>query len=394
MSRRPALDGLRGLAVLAVMMFHTSPAAHGGFMGVDIFFVISGYLITTLLLLEWARTGGVDLRSFYIRRSLRLAPALLFMLLLATPLIIFGISEEMHMPMAAAVASVLFYVANWASVAVNDGLGPLTHTWSLAIEEQFYLIWPLVLIAILARRRRPPVISLAVLIVIVVVARWICWDLTHGAWLYYATTSHSDGLLIGALLAIVLQKAQASAPVSPTSPETAPIRLREPSFQALLAPAATPAGAPVTTSASSIWPSSTVAAWFGMAGIAALMATLHIDSNATFQYGLPLIALFTALVVWHLATETSGLLIWLLSLRPLTIVGTVSYGLYLYHFPVFHFIQKQGYSHPVQHALELSISAAVTAFSWFVVEKPALRLKDRFIQRGSPEAPVIPSLAK
>src|SRR3954466_10186596 len=116
MSRKPALDGLRALAVLAVMAFHTSPAAHGGFLGVDVFFVISGYLITALLLKEWSRTGGVDLRLFYLKRLLRLGPALLFMLVIAVPLLFTSLKGMMAMPDWVAIASVVFYVANWANV--------------------------------------------------------------------------------------------------------------------------------------------------------------------------------------------------------------------------------------------------------------------------------------
>jgi peptidoglycan/LPS O-acetylase OafA/YrhL len=343
--RRPALDGLRGLAVIAVMAFHTSPAAHGGFLGVDVFFVISGYLITTLLLREWSGTGGVDLRRFYLRRALRLGPALLLMLVITVPLILTTLRGSMRMPPAVAVASVLFYVANWANVAVDVGTGPLTHTWSLSIEEQFYLIWPLLLIAALVRRGRPSVTALAVLIGVVAVARWITWDATHGFWLYYATSSHCDGLLIGSLLAVVLDRRPADAPA--------------------------PRG-------------STAAGWIGLAGLAVLIATLKISSAATFEFGLLLVAVCAALLVQHLATSSEGLLIRLLSFRPLVSVGVVSYGLYLYHFPIFKAVQQQGYPHLKQHALEIGLTVVVTVFSWFVVEKPALRLKDRLSTRTAP----------
>jgi peptidoglycan/LPS O-acetylase OafA/YrhL len=320
------------------MAFHTSPAAHGGFLGVDVFFVISGYLITTLLLREWSRTGGIDLRAFYLRRALRLGPALLFMLLITIPLILTTLRGTMEISPVTAVASVLLYVANWANVVVNAGTGPLTHTWSLSIEEQFYLIWPLVLIAVLARRGRPPATALAALIGVVVLARWICWDLTHGGWIYYATTSHCDGLLLGALLAVVLDRRAQDAPALPGS---------------------------------------TAAAWIGLAGLAGLASVLRIDGDATFQYGLVLVAVCSALVVQHLVTSDDGPLIRLLSFRPLAAVGLVSYGLYLYHFPVFQAVQHQHFGRLKQHSLELGITAVLTVFSWFVVEKPALRLKDR-----------------
>jgi peptidoglycan/LPS O-acetylase OafA/YrhL len=326
------------------MAFHTSPAAHGGFLGVDVFFVISGYLITTLLLREWSQAGGIDLRAFYLRRALRLGPALLVMLLVAVPLILTTLRATMGMSPVTAVASVLLYVANWANVAVTTGIGPLTHTWSLSIEEQFYLIWPLVLIAVLRRRGQAPVTGLAVLIGVVAIARWICWDATHGGWIYYATTSHCDGLLLGSLLAVLLDRRADDAPTAPGS---------------------------------------TTAAWVGVAGMALLVARMRIDGDATFRYGLLLVAVCSALIVQHLVTSDDGVLVRLLSVRPLVAVGTVSYGLYLYHFPVFQAVQHQHYGHLLQHSLELGITAALTVFSWFVVERPALRLKDRLPPSGS-----------
>jgi|tagenome__1003787_1003787.scaffolds.fasta_scaffold20908340_2 peptidoglycan/LPS O-acetylase OafA/YrhL len=340
------MDGLRALAVLAVMAFHTSPAAHGGFAGVDIFFVISGYLITMLLLREWSRTGGVDLRTFYLKRVLRLGPALVVMLVLAVPLAFTTLSSTVHVPGWLAIVAVLLYVANWVNVAVPGGIGPLTHTWSLSIEEQFYLIWPLLLIAVLSRRGRPPARTLAAAIAVVAVARWICWDSTHGQWLYYATSSHCDGLLIGSLLAVLLARRPEHAPVPGWS-------------------------MPV--------------AWAGLAGIAALIATLRIFHDAAFEYGLLLVAVCTAMVVQHLATATTGPLVRALSFRPLAAIGVASYGLYLYHFPVFQAVQHQGYPHLEQHILEIGITAVIATFSWFVVEKPALRLKDRL---GAPTTPV------
>jgi len=340
MSRRPALDGLRAFAVLAVMAFHTSPAAHGGFLGVDVFFVISGYLITALLLREWRRTGRVDLWAFYLRRALRLLPPLLFMLAITVPLALGPMRRGMVLNPVEAAASVLFYVANWVSVIWGEhAVGLWTHTWSLSIEEQFYLIWPAVLIVVLARRRQPPARALAALVVLVVVARAVTWHFGGGQWMYYATTSHCDGLLLGSLLAVGLagRESLTSGPVQ-----------------------------------------SEIVAWLGVLGLAALFATSYIQADGTYQWRLALAALFSAMVVHHLATRTDGAMVRLLSLRPLVAVGMVSYGLYLYHFPVFMTVQRRGLSHPVQHVLEIGITVLLTVVSWFLVEKPALRLKDRW----------------
>jgi peptidoglycan/LPS O-acetylase OafA/YrhL len=263
MRRKPGLDGLRALAILAVMAFHTSPAAHGGFVGVDVFFVVSGYLITALLLAEIERTGTVDLRACYVRRTLRLLPALVLMLLLTIPLMLTSLRDTVLVAPAAAVASSLFY----------------------------------------------------------------------------ATTSRADGLLLGTLLAVTLARR---------------------GHRPLLAGR-----------------HSEAVAWAGMAGVAVLMAVLRPDGGATFRFGLLAVSLCTVAVVHHLAVATDGPLVRTLTWRPLVAVGTVSYGLYLFHFPVFQAVQHAHPPHVVQHVLELVLTVALTLISYVAVERPALRLKDR-----------------
>jgi peptidoglycan/LPS O-acetylase OafA/YrhL len=131
---RPALDGLRGVAALLVMSFHFQiPGWSGGFLGVDVFFVLSGFLITSLLLEEWQRSGTVCLRRFFLRRALRLFPALVLVLLVTAPFVSY------RWPLVA-----LGYVANWALAFKFVTFGPISHVWSLSVEEQFYLIWPIV----------------------------------------------------------------------------------------------------------------------------------------------------------------------------------------------------------------------------------------------------------
>jgi peptidoglycan/LPS O-acetylase OafA/YrhL len=345
--RRPALDGLRALAVLAVMAFHTSPAAHGGFLGVDVFFVVSGYLITTLMLREYERTGRIDLRAFYVRRALRLLPALVLMLVITLPLMLTTLRDEVTIPVAEAVGAALLYVANWVSVGAGTGMGPLTHTWSLSIEEQYYLLWPAILVAVLARGGRDRGAGLArwlaIGVVAVVVSRALLWEWTHGTWLYYATTSRADGLLLGTLLAVLLER---------RGGRLLSARWSEP------------------------------VAWAGLAGLGVAALTLHIHGGATFTVGLAWVSLCTALVVHHLAVSDDGLLVRLLSLRPLVVVGTISYGLYLYHFPIFQAVQHAHPPYFVQHGLELGLTALVAGASYVLVERPALRLKDRFTARS------------
>jgi hypothetical protein len=163
----PALDGVRGVAVLAVVLYHAGlPWAGGGFLGVELFFVLSGFLITSLLLAEWRQTGGIGLRGFWGRRARRLLPALFALLAVV------GAYYALAGPAAAVPGlrgdgiATLRYYANWHQIAAGSSyfaatgpVSPLTHTWSLAIEEQFYAVWPLVVLAALAplaARRRAP----------------------------------------------------------------------------------------------------------------------------------------------------------------------------------------------------------------------------------------------
>lgn len=137
----PALDGLRGVAILMVMLFHFGmPGATAGFLGVTVFFTLSGFLITGLLANEWDRTNNVSLRRFYTRRALRLLPALCFLLIVWSPF---------RSPIEIAAAA--SYFTNWIisyNLVSSLEFGPFGHLWSLAVEEQFYLIWPIVLLAV------------------------------------------------------------------------------------------------------------------------------------------------------------------------------------------------------------------------------------------------------
>ena len=148
---RPALDGLRGVAILTVLAWHVGiPGMAGaGQAGVTLFFVLSGFLITAILVEEHARTGHIDFGRFYRRRAARLFPALLLLLAAASVMVL------IVRPAGGAIAilAALFYVANWVQASSID-LFPIQHTWTLAIEEQFYIVWPLLLSVLLMVRRR------------------------------------------------------------------------------------------------------------------------------------------------------------------------------------------------------------------------------------------------
>jgi peptidoglycan/LPS O-acetylase OafA/YrhL len=206
LSHIPALNGIRGFAILAVVLFH-SAFLPSGYFGVDVFFVLSGFLITSLIIREWMTTGEVRLKHFYIRRALRLGPALIVVLIAAC------IYESFYRPYPG-VESIfvrsfyaLFYVANWAWALQPDPqpLGSLLALWSLSIEEQFYLIWPVTLVLLLRRRMRLSYIGLFLFLLILasVAHRYFLWEAgAHPFRLYAGTDSHADPILIGCLLAI------------------------------------------------------------------------------------------------------------------------------------------------------------------------------------------------
>src|SRR5450432_4160027 len=154
----PALDGLRGIALLGVLFFHANGALPGGYLGVDLFFVLSGFLITSLLLAEHRETGRIALSAFWVRRARRLFPALLS-LMPAVALYgrYFAKADELKVLRSQALAT-LAYVANWHAIFEHRSYwqlfaapSPLEHTWSLSIEEQFYLVWPLLVVLLLRR---------------------------------------------------------------------------------------------------------------------------------------------------------------------------------------------------------------------------------------------------
>ncbi len=200
MRYEPALDGLRAVAIIAVVLLH-STAVQGGYIGVDLFFVLSGFLITSLLAAEWQKSGQIDLRRFYVRRWLRLGPPLLLMLgvwLLWAP---FVWPDENHL-LSAAIASA--YVADYVMPLFGQPRH-LGHMWSLAIEEQFYLIWPLLVVSLL-RFRRPALLLCAAYIA---VTAWR-WSFTELGPLYNRLDTHCSGLILGCALYFIRYRPSAA----------------------------------------------------------------------------------------------------------------------------------------------------------------------------------------
>jgi peptidoglycan/LPS O-acetylase OafA/YrhL len=209
LGHRPELDGMRGISILLVLMLHLGFSfVRGGFLGVDIFFVLSGFLITSLLVQEANTRGTISLKKFYIRRVLRLGPAVAAFMLGTGIYALLFLNHEAARLTYQGILLTLSYVSNWV-FAFNESVkvGPLGITWSLAIEEQFYLLWPLLLILLLKLRMRRRMISLLIVLAIVAIALHRKILMEGGARIermYYATDTRADALLIGCLVALLL----------------------------------------------------------------------------------------------------------------------------------------------------------------------------------------------
>jgi peptidoglycan/LPS O-acetylase OafA/YrhL len=350
------LDGIRALAVTAVILSHAEPGwAKGGFFGVDVFFVLSGYLITTILLDEWRTRGGIDLPAFWARRARRLLPALALVLLVVGVGAVTAPSVVASPGLAGDTLATVGYAANWHFMAAHanyfaasNNPSPLLHTWSLAIEEQFYLVWPLVLIGILKLRsgrnhhRRLAMVAAITATGAILSATWMAVLAPVGsasiARVYYGSDTRAQGLLVGAALAAACQW-------------WGPIRTVR-GRRTLM-----------------------VAGLAGAAGAAALCHLVPEGSVLTFRGGFALLALCTAAVIACVTRMASHPLTRLLSVRPLPYLGRISYGLYLWYWPVL-LVMTAGRTHLHGWALLLprvSVVVALASVSFHLVETPIRR---------------------
>lgn len=320
----PALDGLRGIAILLVVCFHYFGVPPGGLVGVDLFFVLSGFLITTLLVEERAVRGRISLRGFYERRVRRLLPALTAML--AVYLIASAVSGHNALTLVALGG---LYLGN---VAQAWNLAPLLHTaltplWSLAEEEQYYLVWPL-LLALLLRSKRP-LRAITALVAAVLIYKVALTLATHPSWqrLNFGPDTHADGLLLGSLLAIVRAER--------------PLQGRE---------------------------------WWGKVGIAALAAGALLGRTTVgwIAYGLPVFEIGLVFLVAAAVSETE--LATALRERHLVGLGKISYSVYLWHAPVWFGLAAVLSLNRLELGLvALPLTIAVSIASYRFVETPFRR---------------------
>lgn len=356
---RPYLDGLRGVAILAVLGMHTHHVTGwsllaGGSLGVDIFFVLSGFLITSLLLEEHARDGAVRLKSFYVRRALRLLPA--FVLLLAA--LALGGAAMLSAAEAArtlrAIPIAFFYLSDLAIAFGAADLGALKHTWSLAVEEQFYLVWPpLLCLALRAGfSRRAIFAATAGLAAAVFLLRAILWDGPASiSRLYFSIDTRADALLIGCLAAMLV-----AWRLIPRTPALEIALLR--------------------------WGRASAAI------LAALIVVVPHSEPGLYRGGFTLVALATAILILGMMLRLRGVGAAVLERRWLVATGRISYGLYLWHYPVFKAAGNLAAPPPIQLAVALAATFAVSGLSFLLVERRFLRLKRRFDGAAKPAAGV------
>lgn len=349
----PGLDGLRGLAILLVMLGHARVSwMGGGLYGVDIFFVLSGFLITSLLLQEYGDRGSIRLRDFYARRLIRLVPALAVMLAFIAGYVLLtaeGLRRDSELESILAAAT---YSSNWVSAFKGlPFLEPMLaqHAWSLAIEMQFYLVWPFVIlgaVGVLRWRRKRPVTAREAAIAVGVAAA-ACWLLAVAArngvylltmdyWRVYAgSDTRSDGLLLGCVLASVVRLGWTS-------------RSRQ---------------------------------WIGLLGLGLTLAIVAIgmpSNDFIVRWGFALVTLGAAALIYSVTSRQ-----WvgsILAVPPLVYTGRISYSLYLWHVPIFLILYR---SYPEAGAWRVApvgfvISFAVGAASYHFVERPMLKVRARF----------------
>lgn len=360
--RLPGLDGLRALAIVLVLAYHLFPGlAPGGFIGVDVFFVVSGYLITALLVAEHRARGRIALGSFWARRARRLLPALIVVVGLSSAVAAL-IGGDILVGIGWQLAGVLTFSSNWWSIAQGssylDQTSPdlFRHAWSLAVEEQFYVVWPLVIIVTLLLPPRwlrvtvPLALAAVSAVAMAVLAGDPGIDPAPASVAYLSTLTHGFGLLLGAGVALGME----------------PLRER--------------ASAPRTAG----WLAD-LGVLLAASGLIALAWVLSIDAAATYRGGLVAAALLTAVAIVCLAHPSGRAARW--ADAPLARwVGERSYGLYLWHWPVLMLlgaalpqIDRVGEQSWLLGLAALAISVVLAAISYRFVEQP---VRHRRVQRA------------
>ena len=346
MGYEPSLDGIRAFSVIAVMLYHADIAwLPGGFLGVEVFFVVSGFLITSLLIEERESTRSIDLKQFWIRRARRLLPALVVMLS-ATAVYVAFFAKDSAPDFRRDVLPSLGYFSNWWQIYAVDtpyfaasSLPVLRHLWSLAVEEQWYLIWPLLFTVVFGAKWMRPRISGALLItcsaaiMFTTALRFVQDNETRTNFLYLSTFTRSSGLLLGAAVAFTWRPWRKNSLPS--------------------------------------WWRSSISDAFAITSIAVigvLMATVHVADQRLYQSGLAATTVASAVIV-AVVMRPNGLFVKKFFSQDLFVeIGRRSYGLYLWHWPIFVVAHARDSSNRLAVALALTI--IINEFVYQFVEIP------------------------
>jgi len=350
----PGLDGLRALAIIGVLLYHAGiDWLPGGFLGVDVFFVISGFLITSLILEEYDRSGRIDFKRFYLGRARRLLPAVVVLLIVVGIAVLFVYQDALSAFRQDALATI-FYVNNWWYVLVDQsyfesmGRPPLLkHLWSLSVEEQFYLIWPVVALLLVRSGGRPLVRRIALLLAVASTVWMAVIAIRNGypvdadpSRAYFGTDSHSMGLLVGAALATVWRPGRLSTHI--------------------------PRGTQVIVTGTGIVALAVVVAFY-----------LFVGEFTPWLYrgGFLALAFFTTVLI-AAVTHPASVLGPALGVGVLRYLGRRSYGIYLWHWPIF-MVTRPGidvpWSEPVAFAARLALTLGIAELSYRLVEMPIRR---------------------
>jgi len=384
----PGLDGVRGLAVAAVVAYHLGFGwAQGGYLGVDTFLGLSGYLITSGLLAEHARHGRIGLRAFWGRRLRRLVPALLVVLAAVVVWSAVAALPDEARSLRLDGLSALAFVSNWRFIITSQGYfgqsaapSLLRHTWSLGVEAQLYLLWPPLVVLLLSRRSRTAVLGAAAALGVAssALAMALVRSAANTNRSYYGTDTRAGAFLFGAAAAAALAGAGAGRRGRRGEPADAAGAVLAPPAEGSSAVDASPAN--LAPPAARGW--SAAAGLAGLVLTAVLWVTLTGTSRWLFRGGLLLAGLSTVAMIVDIVHRPTGQLARALSWRPLRLLGRVSYGVYLWHWPLLIVIdhQRTGLSGLVLLTVRLAAIAVATTASWVLIERPILQRRSNWLR--------------
>ena len=377
----PALDGIRGLAVLAVLFFHGGfDWARGGFLGVSTFFTLSGFLITSLLVGERLETGRVRLTAFWARRVRRLLPASA-LALAGISLSTLVLNETWERSLRGDVLAALAQVANWRFIADGQAYSdlfaspsPVLHFWSLAIEEQFYWLFPLLVVGVFALTRGSLKALAAVLAGLLAGSAVLTLALgsDRPTTIYYATPTRMGEILVGALLAVAVARRRRAD----GAPARAAVGAGNSARAAVGAGNSARAPGGAGNSSRAAGGGHLIRRVVAFAGVGALAASVwawgNVEQTSTWIYegGFLAYALVSGVLVF--SATVPGPVRSLLSVDPLRRLGIISYGVYVYHWPIFLLANeaRTGLSHGALFAVRVGLTLAVATLSYVLLERP------------------------